>query len=126
MSKIKLTDSMEDVVVNMSEGNPGAISVCMMMLTEGGDIDPDDWVGGFGAVMSLDSLRIYGSKIWMLYKDVCHQDLTKTIAMTRAWQLGFVTEQALLHAIDNYGKGIDTEALLEQVKERLPAFGQVA
>jgi len=124
MTKLDLNDSVEDIMIKMSEGNPGAISVCMMLYTKGGAIDPDDWLGGLGGVLSLDSLGIYGSKIWMLFKDVCKQDLVKTSAMLRAWQLGFVPKATLLHAIDNYGAGIDTDALLAQVQERLPAFGQ--
>jgi len=124
MTKLDLNDSIEDIMIKMSEGNPGAISVCMMMYTKGGAIDPDALFGGLGGVLSLDSLGIYGSKIWMLFKDVCKQDLVKTSAMLRAWQLGFVPKATLLHAIDNYGAGIDTDALLAQVQERLPAFGQ--
>jgi len=124
MTKIDMNDSIEDIMIKMSEGNPGAISVCMMMYTKGGAIDPDALFGGLGGVLSLDSLGIYGSKIWMLFKDVCKQDLVKTSAMLRAWQLGFVPKATLLHAIDNYGAGIDTDALLAQVQERLPAFGQ--
>jgi len=124
MTKLDLNDSVEDIIIKMSEGNPGAISVCMMMYTKGGAIDPDALFGGLGGVLSLDSLGIYGSKIWMLFKDVCKQDLVKTSAMLRAWQLGFVPKATLLHAIDNYGAGIDTDALLAQVQERLPAFGQ--
>ena len=124
MTKLDLNDSVEDIMIKMSEGNPGAISVCMMLYTKGGAIDPDALFGGLGGVLSLDSLGIYGSKIWMLFKDVCKQDLVKTSAMLRAWQLGFVPKATLLHAIDNYGAGIDTDALLAQVQERLPAFGQ--
>jgi len=124
MTKLDLNDSIEDIMIKMSEGNPGAISVCMMLYTKGGAIDPDALFGGLGGVLSLDSLGIYGSKIWMLFKDVCKQDLVKTSAMLRAWQLGFVPKATLLHAIDNYGAGIDTDALLAQVQERLPAFGQ--
>ena len=124
MTKLDLNDSIEDIIIKMSEGNPGAISVCMMLYTKGGAIDPDALFGGLGGVLSLDSLGIYGSKIWMLFKDVCKQDLVKTSAMLRAWQLGFVPKATLLHAIDNYGAGIDTDALLAQVQERLPAFGQ--
>ena len=124
MTKLDLNDSVEDIIIKISEGNPRAISVCMMMYTKGGAIDPDALFGGLGGVLSLDSLGIYGSKIWMLFKDVCKQDLVKTSAMLRAWQLGFVPKATLLHAIDNYGAGIDTDALLAQVQERLPAFGQ--
>jgi len=125
MTKIELTDSIEDVVIKMSDGNPGAATVCIQLLTEGAATDPYNWLGGLGVIMSLDTLGLYGPKIWMLFKDVCGEDIVKTIAMLRAWQLGFVSKEKLLHAINSYGDGVDVDGLLEQVKERLPEFGGV-
>lgn len=121
-SRIKLTDTVMSAVIKMSEGNPGAIRVCAELIKEGGNIDPDSFMGGFGNVMDLDTIRIYGSRIWMLYKDVCGEDLRVMCAILRAWQLGFLRDTALNNAIDNMGKGIDVPALVAQVEERLPKF----
>lgn len=121
--RIKLDMSMMDVVAELSEGVPGALVVCMRMLKDGDTIDPDNMLGGVGSLLSLDSQGIYGSRIWMLYKDVCGEDLTKTIALLRATQLGFVSDTDLDHAVDNRGAGVDVDALYAQVQERLPAFG---
>lgn len=123
MTRIDLNDTMQSVVIKMAEGNPGALRVCMDLLAKGEQIDPDDWAGGFGNLLSLDTLAVYGSRIWMLFKDVCDLDLIKTIAMLRAWQLGFTTRESLNYAIDNRGAGLDVDTLLAQVKERLPNFG---
>lgn len=123
MTRIDLNDTMQSAVIKMAEGNPGALRVCMELLTKGAQIDPDDWAGGFGNLLSLDTLAAYGPRIWMLYKNVCGQDLVKTIAMLRAWQLGFTTRESLNYAIDNRGADLDVDALLAQVKERLPNFG---
>jgi hypothetical protein len=122
MSKIQLNDTGLSATMKMSEGNPGAISVCAMMLKQGGEIDPDDFAGGFGNLLSMDTLGIYGSRIWMLYKDVCGEDLRVTCAILRANQLGFLSTSALEYAIDNCGEGIDVPTLVALVEKRLPAF----
>jgi len=123
--RIQLTDSTMDVAMKMSEGNPGALTVIMSLLRDAAKIDPDNWMPGLGEVLSLDSMGIYGSKIWMLYKDVCGEDLVKMCAVMRARQLGIVPLESIIHAIDNMGDGIDVDDLLKQVKERLPAFGNI-
>jgi hypothetical protein len=92
-------------------------------LTYGAEIDPDDWAGGLGPLLFMDSNRIYGSRIWQLYKDVCNQSLVRMLAVLRAWQLGFISGHALHHAIDNCGEGLDVDELLGRVQERLPRFG---
>ena len=122
MSRIKLHDSIVDVGMKMSEGNPGALTVLLAMMNEGARIDPDGALGGLGAALSLDTHGIYGSRIWMLYKDVCGENLPMTLAVLRACQLGFITDGEMDRAIDNRGEGLDLEEIKEQVGGRLPAF----
>lgn len=123
MSRIQLTDSTLTAIQKMVEGNPGATVVCMQLVQKGPDIDPDDVFGGIGKILSLDTHRIYGSRIWMLYKDVCEQNIATMIGLLRAVQLGFLPEEDLQHAIDNYGESLDIPELLQKVKAKLPAFG---
>lgn len=122
--RLELSDSVIDAVVKMSDGNPGAARVCMELLTEGKQIDPDAFLGGMGNLLSLDTLSLYGSSIWMLYKDVCGENLIKTCAVLRGHQLGYVSRGDILHAINNRGDGLDPDVILAQVQERLPQFGQ--
>lgn len=121
--RIGLNDSGMDIIIKMSDGNPGAMTVLMRMMKEGGGIDPQGFAGGLGAILGLDTHGIYGSKIWMLYKDVCKENLESTLAVLRACQIGKLRESDMLHAIDNYGKGIDVEAIVTGVKKQLPDFG---
>lgn len=121
-TKIQLTDSVQDVMFKMSEGNPGALTVCLQMLKDGEQIDPDNAMGGLGTILSLDTLGLYGSKIWMLYKDVCGQDLSKMLAVLRGWQLGFLSDIQVRNAVENYGEGINLEEICAKVCERLPRF----
>jgi hypothetical protein len=119
---LTLEDNGMSAMVKLSEGNPGAASVLVRMIKDGANIDPDDFMGPIGCLLSLDSFGIRGSRIWMLYKDVCKQHLSSTMALLRAVQLGFLNLKDLDHAIDNYGEGINMEDLKNKVKETLPCF----
>lgn len=120
--RIGLKDTTISAIMKLSEGNPGAIRVCTEMLNKSERIDPDSALGGLGALLSLDTHKIYGSRIWMLFKDVCKEDMVKTLAVLRSCQLGFLSDVDFNHAIDNYGAGIDIDDLYTQVKERLHTF----
>lgn len=120
--KIQLTDSIPDVLFKISEGNPGALNVCINILKEGEKIDPDNALGGLGVLLSLDTLGLYGSKIWMLYKDVCDCELSAMLAVLRAWQLGFATADQIHRAVDNRGDGLNVADMHAKVVERLPSF----
>lgn len=122
MSRITLEDNGINALIKMAEGNPGGLNVCMRILTEGEKIDPQNFLGGLGAVLFLDTLEIYGSRIWMLFKDVCREDLVSVIGVLRACQMGHLSQETLNHAIDNRGDGIDVEAELAWVRENLTEF----
>lgn len=62
-----------DIVAEMSEGNPGAINVMMMILR-------DDPQFGFMTLLNLDDMNIWGPQIWIGFKDYANSDLTKFIA----------------------------------------------
>lgn len=79
--RINLNDSTMDVVVKMSEGNPGAMNVLMQILSNGGKIDPDGFMGGLGTILLLDTYGIYGSDIYILNNDICERDLPKTLVV---------------------------------------------
>ena len=112
-----------DIMIKMSEGNPGAVTVLMELYKETPETDPMSALGGLGPIMWLDTFGIYGSRIWMLYKDVCGQDVEKTNWMIRAVQLGIMSEAELNHRIDNYGReGIDE--IIEKVFDQLSYYGE--
>lgn len=123
MSRIKLEDTFMDIMVKMSEGNPGAINVLMQLYKEVPNIDPQNILGGIGAILELDTLGVYGPRIWMLYKDVCGEDIANTNWMLRAWQLGIISEAELNKRIDNYGRdGVDE--IIEKVMTKLSYSGE--
>lgn len=105
--------SVSSLIVKMADGNPGAATVMARLATEGPKIDPDAAYGPFSAILGLDCDGIYGPDIWILYKDICGESLTRMVAVLRAVQLGFTT---------NVEKK-DVDGLLDQVQKRLPRFG---
>ena len=121
-TRIEGTDTMQSAIMKMSGGNPGAMTVCMDIHERAADIDPDAAMGALATLLSLDSHGVYEHRIWMLYKDVCGEDLPTMMAINRACQLGIISNDVLDHAIDNRGDGIDVSDLVRQVKIRLPAF----
>lgn len=126
MSRIQLSDNTMDVVVKMSEGNPGAMTALMEILVKGEKIDPDSFMGGLGAVLDLDTNGIYGTDIYVFYSDICDRNVTKMLSVLRACQLGFFSRNVLSDACsrqDYSGKKmIPVDELYLKVKERLPNF----
>lgn len=128
MARIQLADRVGSALSKMSDGNIGAITVLGRIIKEGGAIDPDDLMGGFGNVLSLDTIGLYGSSIWLLYKDICGEDLRMMVGVLRAWQLGFISDRELRRAVEGARAGlenppkIDVSALVAKVEEKLPAF----
>jgi hypothetical protein len=124
--RINLMDSVADVVFKMSDGNPGAVNVLVRLLKDGAAIDPDDFVGGLGVILSLDTHDIYGSHIWILFKDVSGSDLVTMCALLRGVQLGYLSESELVSAISNHKmEAARIQEIVQKVKDRLPKFGRI-
>lgn len=117
--RLEGNDTALSSVAKLAEGNPGAISVLIRLLKEGDRITD---CPAFFNLLHLDSYRIYGPRIWMLYKEVCGEDLATMIGMLRAVQLGIMSEHKLHYAIDHRGDGLDVKAVLAEVKSQLPNF----
>lgn len=120
MGRLKLDMGFNDAIFAMSDGIPGAITVMMDGFRHGGDIDPDG-MGGWGFILNLDAMGIYGTRIWRLYKDMCGESLSKSIAMVRSVQMGVIQAETLNAAIDGKGS-IHVERTIEKLKEKLPNF----
>jgi len=113
--------TINDMVIAMSDGNPGAITVLMDSILSSKEIDPDNWVGELGMIMNLEMCEVYGSRIWMLFKDVCGERLGRTAAMLRAVQLGIISRVQLDDAIDGKTQ-LDVDEICQKVSFELPSF----
>lgn len=126
--RLGASDTAAEVLQKLGEGNPGARNVLAATMNKGAAIDPDNAFGGAGTAFMLDIDGIYGSRIWMLYKDLCDQDLVRMIGLLRAVQLGLLRLAVLEAAIRQpyLLPPAQVDALLARVRERLPRFGAKA
>lgn len=123
-TRIELTDTRESMILKMSDGIPGAMTVLSAMVRNEKLVDPDTLLPGITAILNLDTLGIYSHRIWMFYSDVCKKDLVATIGLLRANQLGILPASVLHHAIDSRGKGVDVSEIVAAVRKQLPEFGK--
>lgn len=131
MSRIEINDTMYEALIKIIEGNPGAataITDCMKVVDE---IDPDSIMGPIAIPINLDSFEIYGSHIWILYKDMCGQDAVKMITILRAMQMGITSTLTIKKLIEDCGVGsmearasFNHEDILMKVRECLPNFAR--
>lgn len=130
-SRLRLEDDLLTMMTKMSEGNPGGLTVLMQLLKESPRIDPDAAMGPFAHILDLDSYGIYGSHIWILFKDICGQDITNTITVLRSVQMGLLSLSKVKGAINNVEEhynekpiDFDIQELLVKLKEQLPNFAK--
>jgi hypothetical protein len=69
---ITLEMSFLDLMIVMSEGNPGALNVMMNMIKK-------DSLLGPMKIIALDDMNIRGTQIWVGYKDHCGEDMDKFV-----------------------------------------------
>jgi hypothetical protein len=69
---INVTDTVGDVLVTLSEGNPGGLDVLTRLVKS-------DQFSGVMRILDLDDMDIRGPLIWILWKDICNHDLQKVI-----------------------------------------------
>jgi hypothetical protein len=126
MSRIKLEMTVIDILQELCEGNPGAITACMELMAASPKVDPQAWAKDLQPLLQLDELKIYGSDIWLLYKDLCGQDSTKVLTLFRAQQLGMITAvelKAAMHNPNRFSEEMHANMLLF-VKSRVSKFAQ--
>jgi len=119
--RIKLEMTMLDVICVMSEGNPGAMWVLMEIIQKSNNVDPQSFLGPLGPICHLDNADIYGARIWMLYKDICGQNVPKMIGLLRASQLGITNDGRINQAMDRTCE-LDLPVILAEVQAKLPNF----
>lgn len=123
--KLTLQDTPLTAIAKLSEGNPGAISVIGNLFVTSKSVDPDSAImGGFGVLLNLDMLELSGPEIWVMYKDICKENIIDTHALIRAAQLGLVSREYVRKQI-GIGGSIDMQDIKNRVQGQLPEFGLV-
>ena len=131
MSRIELTDTGLDMVMKMSEGNPGAMTAIMDIMEKSVEIDPQSALGEISNILSLDTHGIYGSGIYVLWNDKFQRDTRKMIMILRSVQLGFMSESKLQELAGDQSRSInltddEVSELDEKVCDSLKDFQRAA
>lgn len=77
----------QEILMAMSDGNPGALT-CMLQMLES---DPM----AFLDILLFDTMGIYGSKIYMVWNDCCNRDMRKFKETIQAFREGKFTEEEI-------------------------------
>ena len=120
-TRIEITDTIFTAISKLSEGNPGSITAMAEMMKVVPETDPQNALGVFGFLLSLDSFGIYGSDIWVLFKDICGTNPRHALACLRCVQMGLLPEAELKRAIRGEKK-LDLEDLILKLSKGLPSF----
>jgi hypothetical protein len=127
MGKIQINDSQMDVIVKMANGNPGCLSFIIGLLSNHDKIDPQAMLGGMGVLMIFDDMGLYGTDIYVLYKDKCGEDIRKVVMLLRAAQLGFYPRSKIIEMAKDQMRKIcitkeELDSLDQKVCEKLEQF----
>ena len=85
--RIKANMTLEQMLTVMAEGNPGALTFLIGMLTES--------PAAFLDILFLDSMGIRGTKLYMLWNDCCQKDMGKFEETLIAFRMGKFTRQEI-------------------------------
>lgn len=123
MTRIDSKMTIVDAIVSVVEGNPGATIALTEVMSVYKEVDPDSAFGEITPLLNCDSFEIYGSKIHILYKDICELNPDRFIMVMRATQLGFLSVNDLQAATKYPPEAkLDLDDLASKVTKQLPRF----
>ena len=120
--RIVSTTTEEETILVMADKDLGAAMVCGDLLRLGRQIDPYAEFGGLTYLMWLDSLGIYGIRLYELYRNVCKGSLSTMAAVVRAWRLGGVAKEEIVNAIKGRNRNAIVKRASRMVAKELPDF----
>lgn len=117
--------SLKTTAIMLAEGNPGAINVIANLCKHYESLDPYNVFKEMAPLVFFAEQDITGPAIWMLYKDVCKEDLKNVVIVMRAYQMGLLSAEELKERVHNtrYGAGfspLNFDDLLSKLRMILP------
>ncbi len=127
-TRLTIDMTVMDAVLVMGEENPGAITTLVDLIRVSQICDPYYFAGVLGPMLALDSHGIYGSKIWVLRKDVCNGSLLNMLTLMRCCQMGVIGYDTANEEISRVENGqrtvLNFKDLLQRLQTHLPNFGK--
>lgn len=108
MTRIEINDGIEEVVLKMSEGNPGCAEFLMQLITKS---KHNGELGGLGNIVLVDHIGLYGSQAYMLWNDCCDRDLEKVELVLENFRARTITRATIFDHVSG-GRGKPFEYLV--------------
>lgn len=88
-----MEEPLEQIMLRIAGGegrhNPGAVDVILQIMNDLDDVDKARQV-----FKALDRYEIYGSDLWIAYKDICGENIAKLMAKLESPSLSDALEQS--------------------------------
>lgn len=104
MGRISLADTAQDIIIKLSDGNPGALTT-LMELTKSYKNSFD----AFPDYLAIDTMELYSSQLYMLWNDCCDRNIEKVKQIIKLYREGKITSKDIHERVKNvgYGKSFD-------------------
>ena len=106
MGRLKLQDSIQQVMFSFSGGNPGALNFLFELIKA-------DEQNFFKDFMTIDKMQLYENKLYMLWNDCCKRDIQKAKKVLYLYRRGKISSKDIDERIKNVGYGQSFDDLLE-------------
>lgn len=115
--RIELNDTPLEIITKLSEGVPGAITVMGGLMKTPLPKECEGLMEGppLGPLFSVDSEGIYGSAIWLLYKDACGEDLDNMLRVLGCLQQGIIDHNDVANVIEDPDELFTEHQLLTRI-----------
>ena len=113
MGRISLLDTMEETMMKFSNGNPGAMRTLVELLNH----NPEKM---FQNLLTLDRMKLYEDKLYMLWNDSCDRDIQKVEEIIKQYRKEKIKQSDIEERIMtmSYGKKFD-DLLEESINENM-------
>lgn len=107
MGRISLLDTMEETMMKFSNGNLGAMRALVELLNH----NPEKM---FQKLLTLDRMKLYEDKLYMLWNDSCDRDIQKVEEIIKQYRKGKIKQSDIEERIMTMGYGKKFDDLLEE------------
>lgn len=124
MSRVNHKMNLMEAVQAVSNGIPGTIAVLARVMKEYPKYDPENSMGIFGYIFTMDMFQIYDEGLWIIHSRLCDMQIVKTIAILRALQLGLITPREINNLLQSNLVSLDFLILITEIRTKVPNFAQ--
>lgn len=121
MSRLTLNDTADEIIMKLTDNNPVAIQILIIMMNNSINVDPKlGPMATLAPCLWLDTYEIYGDDIVKFCHALCESDVAKMHVILRGIQLGVLRKEDLkLWMADPSVAWVNHAKILGLVQEQL-------